>query len=386
MHIAERATHLKPSATLAVTELAHKLQSQGKDIISLSAGEPDFDTPSSIKDAAKKALDQGFTKYTAVSGISELRQAVIEEVKKTKKVAYSKNEVMITAGAKQAIFNFFQCFLNPLDEVIIPAPYWVSYPEMVTLTGAKPITLETTEKNNFKAKKKDLESLITKKTKVFVLVSPSNPTCTLYSQDELNEILPVLEKHKIFILCDDIYESLIYDEKLAPHPLLINPRLKNNILHVNGVSKTYAMTGWRLGWACGPENLIQAMVAYQSQSTSNPNSIAQKAALYALTHPIPEVLEMKKQFKKRRDFVCNRLSHMKGISFVKPDGAFFVFINISTYNKLSVEFSKMLLEKAGLAVVPGSAFGKEGYIRMSFANSLEELDRAMNRFEKALIT
>src|SRR3989338_3793750 len=238
MHIAERATHLKPSATLAVTELAHKLQSQGKDIISLSAGEPDFDTPSSIKDAAKKA--------------------VIEEVKKTKKVAYSKNEVMITAGAKQAIFNFFQCFLNPLDEVIIPAPYWVSYPEMVTLTGAKPITLETTEKNNFKAKKKDLESLITKKTKVFVLVSPSNPTCTLYSQDELNEILPVLEKHKIFILCDDIYESLIYDEKLAPHPLLINPRLKNNLLHVNGVSKTYAMTGWRLGWACGPENLIQA--------------------------------------------------------------------------------------------------------------------------------
>lgn len=386
MHIAERATLLKPSATLAVTELAQKLQSQGKDIISLSAGEPDFDTPSSIKDAAKLALDQGFTKYTAVSGISELRQAVIDEVKKTKKISYSKNEVIVTAGAKQALFNFFQCFLNPLDEVIIPSPYWVSYPEMVSLTGAKPITLETHEKNSFKVQKKELESIITKKTKVFVLVSPGNPTGTLYSQDELSEILPVLEKHKIFLLCDDIYESLIYDHETTAHPLLINPHWKNNLLHVNGVSKTYAMTGWRLGWACGPENLIQAMVAYQSQSTSNPNSLAQKAALYALTHPISEVSEMKKQFKKRRDFVCQRLSKIKGISFVKPDGAFFVFINISIHNKSSVEFSKMLLEKVGLAVVPGNAFGKEGYIRMSFANSLSELDRAINRFEKALTT
>src|SRR3990167_3547745 len=190
MHIAQRATHLKPSATLAVTELAHKLQSQGKDIISLSAGEPDFDTPSSIKDAAKKALDQGFTKYTAVSGISELRQAVIEEVKKTKKITYSKNEVMITAGAKQALFNFFQCFLNPLDEVIIPSPYWVSYPDIVNLACAKPVTLETHEKNDFKVQKKELESIITKKSKVFVLVSPSNPTGSLYSTDELKEILP----------------------------------------------------------------------------------------------------------------------------------------------------------------------------------------------------
>ena len=193
-----------------------------------------------------------------------------------------------------------------------------------------------------------------------------------------------MEKNKIFLLCDDIYESLIYDQETTPHPLLINPHWKNNLLHVNGVSKTYAMTGWRLGWACGPENLIQAMSAYQSQSTSNPNSMAQKAALYALTHSIPEVNEMKKEFKKRRDFVCERLSKIKGLSFVKPDGAFFVFINIKNYNSSSVEFSKMLLEKAHLAVVPGSAFGKEGYIRMSFANSLKELDEALTRFEEAL--
>ena len=384
MHIAERVAHLKPSATLAVTELAQKLQSQGKDIISLSAGEPDFDTPNSIKDAAKQALDQGFTKYTAVSGISELKKAVIGEVEKTKKITYSTSEVMITAGAKQALFNFFQCFLNPLDEVIIPSPYWVSYPDMVNLASARPVILETDEKNDFKVQKKDLESIITKKTKVFVLVSPSNPTGSLYSTDELKEILPVLEKHKIFLLCDDIYESLIYDQETAPHPLLINPKWKNNLLHVNGVSKTYAMTGWRLGWACGPENLIQAMSAYQSQSTSNPNSIAQKAALYALTHSIPEVGEMNKQFKKRRDFVCDRLSKIKGISFVKPDGAFFVFVNTKSYNPSSIEFSKMLLEKAHLAVVPGSAFGKEGYIRMSFAHSLPELGNAMDRFEKAL--
>ncbi len=384
MHTAKRISEISPSVTLAIAAQSKVLKAQGKDIISLSAGEPDFDTPTSIKEAAKKALDEGFTKYTDVSGIPELKKAIIQKIYKEKKISYEPSEVIVTCGAKQALYNFFQATLNRGDEVIIPSPYWVSYPDMIKLAEGIPKTLETSEEERFKVTPTQLKKALTPKTKAFVLVSPSNPTGVLYSEKDLKSLIPILKDKNIFIVYDDIYETLVFDNLKVPHILEIDPSLKNSLLHVSGVSKSFSMTGWRLGWACGPKEIIHAMNTIQSQSTSNPNSIAQKAALYGLTHEIKELSLMKEKFEERRNFVCQKLSQIKNISFVKPDGAFYVFINITAYSHDSVQFSKHLLEKVGLAVVPGSAFGMEGYIRISFATSLEELEEALTRFGKAL--
>ncbi|MBI2026344.1 MAG: pyridoxal phosphate-dependent aminotransferase [Deltaproteobacteria bacterium] len=384
MRIVQRILNLSPSETLAIKAKADDLRSHGKSVISLCAGEPDFDTPQSIKEAAKKALDEGFTKYTATGGIAPLKKAVCDHIKKHKKLDYLPHEVIITAGAKQALYNFFQCVLEPEDEVLVPSPYWVSYPAFVHLSGARFKPIPTLEKNHFKLTEQDLEKSVSSKSKILVLCSPSNPTGSVYSQKELEALLPIIQKNNLFLVCDDIYEDLVYDEPTAPHLLKSHPELKDQILHVSGVSKSFSMTGWRLGWAAGPKNVIASMESLQSHSTSNPNSIAQKAGLFALTHSIPELELMKKEFEKRRDFLCERLSAIQGISYIKPAGAFYIFVNISKCETNSNDFSHFLLDKYGVAVVPGYAFGMDGFIRMSFTLSTSQLSEAVDRLQKCL--
>jgi aspartate aminotransferase len=378
---------IKPSPTIAVTQKARELKAAGKDVIGLGAGEPDFDTPENIKKAAIDAINQGETKYTAVDGTPVLKKAIIEKFKRENNLDYTIDQITVGTGGKQVLYNTFMATLNKGDEVIIPAPFWVSYPDMVLLAGGKPKIVKCDEKDGFKLTAKKLKKAINKKTKWLILNSPSNPTGAGYTKDEIEDLAKVLIKKKaIHILSDDIYEHIKYDD-FNFFTIAQVPKLKNRTLTMNGVSKSYAMTGWRIGYAAGPENIIKAIRKIQSQSTSNPSSISQAAAVEALNGSQNFIKERAEAFKERRDFVVSSLNNIKGISCLTPNGAFYVFPNCKqllgkkTKLKTDSDFVKKLLEKVNVAVVQGSAFGLDGYFRISYATSMEKLKIAMERIK-----
>ncbi len=378
---------IKPSPTIAVTQKARELKAAGKDVIGLGAGEPDFDTPQNIKQAAIEAINKGDTKYTAVDGTPDLKKAIVNKFKRENNLEYSANEITVGTGGKQVIYNALTATLNKGDEVIIPAPYWVSYPDMVLLAGGNPKIVKCNESDGFKLTPKNLKKAITKKTKWLILNSPSNPTGVSYSKNEIESLSEVLVKNKnVYILSDDIYEHITYDS-FNFFTIAQISKLKNRTLTMNGVSKSYAMTGWRIGYAAGPKEIIKAISKIQSQSTSNPSSISQAAAVEALNGNQDFIQERAEAFKKRRDFVVNSLNNIKGINCLNPNGAFYVFpsckklLGKKTKLKTDSEFVEKLLEKANVAVVQGSAFGLDGYFRISYATSMEKLKTAMERIK-----
>ena len=392
--IAQRMSLIKPSPTMAVTKLAAELKAQGKNVVGLGAGEPDFDTPEHIKKSAIEAINNGQTKYTAVDGTQELKKAVIEKFKVDNNLEYNLNEIIISVGGKQVLFNAFLSSINEGDEVIILAPYWVSYPDMVALAGGKPVIVQGKASNNFKALPEDIEKKINSKTKWIIINSPSNPTGSMYSKNELIILGNLLKKYNhINIMSDDIYEKITYDNNDFYTISEVVPELKDRTLTVNGVSKAYAMTGWRIGYAGGPKNLISAMAKLQSQSTSNPSSISQAAALAALEGSDDFLEERNEKFKIRRDLVVSMLNDCNGISCIVPNGAFYVYPSCegvigkkTSDGKVinnSMDFSSFLLEKEGVAVVPGNAFGLDPFFRISYATSDTLLQDACNRIMRA---
>tara|TARA_B100000287_G_scaffold416559_1_gene451374 strand:+ start:24 stop:1208 length:1185 start_codon:yes stop_codon:yes gene_type:complete len=385
--ISDSLQRIKPSPTIAVTQKARELRAAGKDVIGLGAGEPDFDTPNNIKNAAIKAIKGGDTKYTAVDGTPALKNAIIKKFKKENNLKYSSEEITVGTGGKQVLYNAFMATLNKADEVIIPAPFWVSYPDMVLLAGGKPKIIKCSESDNFKLTPKKLKKAISKKTKWLILNSPSNPTGASYTKAEIVKLSKVLAKHKrIHILSDDIYEHITYD-KSKYFTIAQIANLKNRTLTMNGVSKSYAMTGWRIGYAGGPKEIIKAIRKVQSQSTSNPSSVSQAAAVEALNGTQKFIKIRSKEFKKRRDFVVKSLNNIKGINCLTPNGAFYVFpsckglLNKKTKLKTDTDFVQKLLEKSNVAVVQGSAFGLDGYFRISYATSMQNLKKAMDRIK-----
>lgn len=395
MIIAKRLQALKPSPTLMLSQKASDLKAQGKDIINLTVGEPDFPTPSWICDAATAAMVAGQTKYTAVGGTPALKNAIINKLERDNHLTYSAAEIVVSSGAKQVIFNAMMATLNPGDEVIIPAPYWVSYPEMVTLFSGNPVIISCPQAQEFKMSPADLEAAITVKTKWLILNSPSNPTGAAYSYEELWKIAQVLRRHpQVMILCDDIYEHLMFDGEPFHTLADVEKDLKPRTLIVNGVSKTYSMTGWRLGYGAGPSWLIQAMTDIQSQSTSNACSIAQAAAVAALEGPQDFIQEWRQSFQDRRNYLVDRLNQIPGIECLKPHGAFYVFPDCLDLmgaktpqgDRLvnDTELCAYLLEVAEVAMVPGSAFGMPNHLRLSYAISLEALEKACDRLERVI--
>ena len=385
--ISNSLNKIKPSPTIAVSQKARELRAAGKDVIGLGAGEPDFDTPNNIKNAAVRAIRAGETKYTAVDGTLALKKAIVKKFQKENNLKYSIDQITVGAGGKQVLYNTFMATLNKGDEVIIPAPFWVSYPDMVLLAGGKPKIVKCDEKDGFKINAENLRKAITKKTKWLILNSPSNPTGAGYTKNEIKKLSKVLIKHKkIHILSDDIYEHVKYDN-FKFYTIAQIRKLKNRTLTMNGVSKSYAMTGWRIGYAAGPENIIKAIRKIQSQSTSNPSSISQAAAVEALNGTQKFIKKRANSFKARRNFVVNSLNNIKGISCLKPNGAFYVFPNCKkllgnkTKLKTDTDFVKKLLEKSNVAVVQGSAFGLDGYFRISYATSMQKLKIAMSRIK-----
>ena len=385
--ISDSLKRIKPSPTIAVSQKARELRAAGKDVIGLGAGEPDFDTPNNIKNAAIKAIRGGDTKYTAVDGTPALKNAIIKKFKKENNLKYSAEEITVGTGGKQVLYNAFMATLNKGDEVIIPAPFWVSYPDMVLLAGGKPKIVKCSETENFKLTPAKLKKAICKKTKWLILNSPSNPTGASYSKAEIIKLSKVLIRYKrIHILSDDIYEHISY-EKSKYFTIGQVSHLKNRTLTMNGVSKSYAMTGWRIGYAGGPKEIIKAIRKVQSQSTSNPSSVSQAAAVEALNGTQKFIKTRSKEFKKRRDFVVSSLNKIKGINCLTPNGAFYVFpsckklLGKKTKLKTDSEFVKKLLEKSNVAVVQGSAFGLPGYFRISYATSMQKLKVAMERIK-----
>lgn len=378
--ISRRAKKIAPSATLAVGVKALEMKKKGIDVISFGAGEPDFDTPEHIKDAAKAALDAGFTKYTPSSGIPELKEAICHKLKKDNGLTYGPREILVSNGAKQCIYNILQVLIDPGDEVLVPIPYWVSYEEMVKLADGKNVFIRPNR--NLKIDAKKLEKHITKKTKVLILNSPSNPTGMVYDKKELEAIAAVCVKRKIYIISDEVYEKLIYGKKHVSIASL-NKKIKDLTITVSGVSKTYSMTGWRIGYCAGLEEIIQAAGRIQDHTTANPNSIAQKAAVVAINGPQNNIQIWKKEYVKRRDYMAKRLSKMPGISFQTPEAGFFIFANVSKLYKgkitNSLTFCDALLNTAHVAVVPGSAFGDDRCIRLSFATSMEQINKGLDR-------
>ena len=383
---------IKPSPTLAVSQKARELKSAGKDIIGLGAGEPDFDTPENIKRAAIDSINRGETKYTTVDGTPKLKTAIVEKFKRENKLNYELNEISVGTGGKQIIYNAMMATVNAGDEVIIPAPYWVSYPDIVLLAGGNPIIIKCSENENFKITPEKLKNSITNKTKWLILNSPSNPTGSCYSENEIKSLAKVLiENKQVHILSDDIYEHITYTKFKFFTIAQIN-ELKDRTLTMNGVSKSYAMTGWRIGYGAGSVEIIKAMAKIQSQSTSNPSSISQAAAVEALNGPQNFIIKRSKKFQERRDIVVKSLNEIKGLSCLNPDGAFYVFPNCSKclnkkdekgkLLKTDSDFVESLLENNGVAVVQGSAFGLEGYFRISYATSIQNLKDALKRISK----
>jgi len=393
MELARRVKEIKPSPTLAVDSKAKALLAQGVDVIGFGAGEPDFDTPENIKDAAIKALKAGFTKYTPAGGTEELKKAVCQKLKKDNNLDYEPAEILISCGAKHSLYNICQALFEESDEVLIPAPYWVSYPDMVLLAGATPVIIKTAEKTGFRMTAADLEKAITKKTKALILNSPSNPTGASYTKEDLTAIARVLLKTGITVISDEIYEKLVYDGFSFCSIASVDPKLKGQAIVVNGVSKSYSMTGWRIGYAAGPKPLITAMTNIQSQSTSNPTSISQKASLEALNGPQDFIQTMLKEFDRRRTYMVDRLNAMPGVTCFKPSGAFYAFPNFSgvfgrkagnTTIADSTALSQYLLESVNVAVVPGVAFGADENIRLSYATSFENIQKGLDRIQKAI--
>ena len=389
--ISDILKRIKPSPTIAVTQKARELKAAGKDVIGLGAGEPDFDTPDNVKDAAIKAIKEGDTKYTAVDGTPALKKAISEKFKRENNLSYSTDQITVGAGGKHVIYNLMMATLNKGDEVIIPAPYWVSYPDIVMLAGANPIVVECSEEQGFKLTAKDLESVITNNTKWVILNSPSNPTGACYTEQEIRNLAQVLRRNPhVSVLSDDIYEHIIYDN-FKFFTIAQIPELKNKVVTMNGVSKSYAMTGWRIGYAAGEKEIIKAISKVQSQSTSNPSSISQAAAVEALNGTQDFISIRSKSFQERRDFVVSSLNDIDGINCLKPDGAFYVFPSCKgligkkdkSGKKLETDtdFVQSLLENNNVAVVQGSAFGLDGYFRVSYATSMEKLKVAMERIK-----
>lgn len=393
MGLSIKSLSISPSSTLAIDAKAKKMKEDGIDIIGFGAGEPDFDTPEHIKAAAIKAINDGFTKYTPASGTLELKKAICNKFMKDNQLEYKPSNIVISNGAKHSLVNAFQAILNPGDEVIIPAPFWVSYPEMVKIADGFPVILSSTEEEGFKINIKRLENAITPKTKAIVINSPSNPTGMIYSEDELRAIAELAVSREIYIISDEIYEKLIYDGYKHTSIATFNEKIKDLTIIVNGVSKSYSMTGWRIGYTASNEKIAKIMGNVQSHATSNPNSIAQKAALAALEGPDDIIDEMKAEFIKRRDYMVDRINSIKGLSCIKPSGAFYVMMNISKLIGTEIEgvkiggsddFANLLLEKANVALVPGSGFGTDIHVRLSYATSLENIKEGLNRIEKFL--
>ena len=391
IQLSERVKAVKPSPTLAITARAAEMRAAGKDIIGLGAGEPDFDTPEHIKDAAIQALHDGFTKYTAVDGIPSLKQAIIAKFARDNDFQYQLNQILVSCGGKQSFYNLAQALLNPGDEVIIPAPYWVSYPDMVLLAGGKPVIVSAGQTQQFKITAEQLRAAISDKTRMLVINSPSNPTGVAYTEADLKAVGEVLRQFPdIIIATDDMYEHILWQRGSFVNILNANPDLYPRTMVLNGVSKAYSMTGWRIGYAAGPAEIIAAMRKIQSQSTSNPTSISQVAAEAALTQNQSCIESMLVEFKKRHDFVVAELNKMAGVECLATDGTFYVFPNVQKLiDKLDgiendLDFAEFLIEKAGVALVPGSAFGCPGHIRISIATSRENLSNALERIKRCI--
>jgi len=385
--LSQRIQALSPSLTIAVATLAKELKAAGKDIVSFSAGEPDFDTPKRIKEEAIKAINDGFTKYTAVAGIPELLKAISDKLKRDNGLNYTPNQIIASNGAKQSLFNLFQAVINEGDEVIIPAPYWVTYPEQVIYSGGVPVIIDTDETSGFKMTADQLKNAITTKTKMVVLTSPSNPTGSVYSKNELIQIAQVLKGTDILVASDEMYEKLVYGTEFVAAASISEDMFQRTIT-INGLSKSVAMTGWRFGYLASPnKELITAMDNLQSQSTSNINSITQKAAIVALSGEVDEEIEhMRQAFEARANEAVELLNKINGISVLKPQGAFYLFVNIQEISNDSVEFCKELLQEAGVAVVPGIGFGSEGYFRFSFATDITTIRDGIRRIKKFIET
>jgi len=390
VQIAQRVQAIKPSPTLAVTARAAEMRAAGHDIIGLGAGEPDFDTPVHVKEAAVVAINKGYTKYTPVDGIPALKQAVIDKFARDNQLEYRMKQILVSCGGKQSFYNMAQALLNPGDEVIIPAPYWVSYPDMVRLASAEPVIVNAGIEQGFKIGPKQLEAALTEKTRLFVLNSPSNPTGVYYTPADLAELGAVISNYpQVMVATDDMYEHILWEGAPFKNILNVCPQLYDRTIVLNGVSKAYAMTGWRIGYAGGPEPLIQKMKTIQSQSTSNPTSISQYAALAALEGDQSFINDMVNTFKGRHDFVLKSLLQISGVECKPGQGAFYIFPSMQGAMdrlgiKTDVEFSEFLIEKAQVAVVPGSAFGAPGYVRISFATSQANLEKAMERLHATL--
>lgn len=393
MYISEKFKSISPSPTLAIDSKFKQMKAEGLDVVGFGAGEPDFDTPQHIKDAAITAINEGFTKYTPASGTLALKQAVVRKLKRDNGLDYTTDQIIISNGAKHSLVNTFGAILNPGDEVIIPAPFWVSYPEMVKLNDGVPVILPTKEENNFKFTARDLIGAITPKTRALVLNSPSNPTGMVYTVDELREIAQIAVEYNIYVISDEIYEHLIYGKTKHVSIASFGEEIKNLTIIINGVSKTYAMTGWRIGYCAAPTPVAKAMASVQSHATSNPNSIAQVAAGVALDGPTEDLDKMKEAFKERRDYMVERINSIDGVSCLMPDGAFYVMMNIEALlgkelgGKVinsSDDFAEVFLEKKLVAVVPGTGFSAPNHVRWSYATSMENIKEGLNRLESLL--
>lgn len=393
MNLSKRIAGVSSSATLGMTAKANEMRKQGIEVISFAAGEPDFDTPEHIKKAAKKALDEGFTKYTPASGIPELKEAVATKLKVENGLYYSPSQIIISCGAKHALYNTIQVLCDEDDEVIIPSPYWVTYPEQIKLAGAKPVIVETKEEDGFKLKPTLLAKSITQETKAVILNTPNNPTGAVYSKKDLEAIARVVREAKIYCISDEIYEKIIYGDNHCISIASLNPAMKDLTIVINGVSKTYSMTGWRIGYAAGPIDIIGAMSRLQSHTTSNPTSIAQRAALEAIRGPQEFISQMVSEFERRKSYMLERLNKMKGIRCFDPQGAFYAFPNISellgrTFNGRMIDSSnqlaELLLEEAKVAVVSGSDFGANTYLRLSYATSMDNITKGLDRIEEVI--
>ncbi|NFQ67981.1 pyridoxal phosphate-dependent aminotransferase [Clostridium sporogenes] len=391
MKLSNKSVNIEPSLTLEITAKAKKMKAEGIDVIGFGAGEPDFNTPENIQKAAMEAIKKGYTKYTAASGILELKQAIVDKFKKDNGLNYETSEIIVSNGAKQCLSNLFQAILNEKDEVLIAKPYWVSYPELIKLYGGVPVLVDTKEENHFKYEIKELENKVTDKTKAIIINSPNNPTGTVYSKEDLESLAIFAKKHDLLIIADEIYEMLMYgEEKHISIGSLSEDAFRRTVV-INGMSKSYSMTGWRIGYVAGPLDIIKVMSNIQSHTTSNPNSIAQYASLEALRGDKTQVENMIVEFKKRRDYMVNKVNSIENLSSINPKGAFYVMVNISkaigktikgNTIKDSISFSKILLEEEKVAVVPGIAFGDNNFIRLSYATSMENIEKGLDRIEK----
>ncbi len=401
MNLSKRILSIAPSSTFGMEAKAKEMRKAGIDIVSFTVGEPDFDTPDYIKDSAIDALKKGFTKYTPASGIDELKEAISSKFKRDNNLVYDKSEVIVSCGAKHSLYNIFQAICNEGDEVIIPAPYWVSYPEQVKMSGGIPIFIDADESLSFKITPELLEKKITSKTKALVMNSPSNPTGMVYDKEELKALAEIILKYDFWVISDEVYEKLIYNGKIHYSIASFSEQIKARTLVVNAVSKTYSMTGWRLGYAAGPKAIVKAMANFQSQVTSNPTSFVQKAAITAINGPEETINKMKNEFDKRRKYIVDRVNKINGLRCIMPNGAFYAFVNIlelntpeirkkieseiaQTNKNFSTLFSEYLLAKANVAVVPGVDFGSDLHIRLSYATSLENIKKGIDRIEAVI--